>query len=242
MPIQWVFLDLDNTLWDFDRNAEAALFELFHRHNLEHHSGYKSHQFIELYKDVNAAFWRKYESGEISKETLRTQRFVDTFSAMGIPLALQPKNVWEEYLQICPLMTKLMPGAIECLEILFQKFKIALLTNGFEETQHLKIEGSGIKPFIEFMQTSESVGFAKPASEFFELALKKANITADNVVYIGDNFKTDVIGGSNAGIKTFWYKSENNMDEIESLGVNQLNYCGEITDLVEWATFVSHKM
>ncbi len=29
-----IFFDLDNTLWDFDRNSSEVLEELFHKHNL----------------------------------------------------------------------------------------------------------------------------------------------------------------------------------------------------------------
>lgn len=81
--VKWVFLDLDNTLWDFDANAEEAIKELYHRHELHLHSDFHVDQFLSLYKDVNAAYWLRYEKGEVTKEVLRTARFNDTFTAMG---------------------------------------------------------------------------------------------------------------------------------------------------------------
>ena len=51
--VKWVFLDLDNTLWDFDANATEALKELYRRHHLHLHTDYHVDQFVALYQDVN---------------------------------------------------------------------------------------------------------------------------------------------------------------------------------------------
>ncbi len=236
MPINWVFLDLDNTLWDFDGNAEEALKVLFERHQLEFHTNYQVDQFISLYKDVNHAYWARYENGEVDKETLRTRRFTDTFELMGLPHALHPNNVWQEYLDICPLMTRMMTGALECLELLSKNYKIGILTNGFEETQAIKLKESGIGKFVDFVQSSERVGLAKPDVEFFKLALNSVNCTAENAIYIGDNFKTDVIGGLSAGIKTYWYRYDQNLQNKTPIPDDLIQfYGGEISDLCHWA-------
>lgn len=235
MKIEWVFLDLDNTLWDFDGNAEEALKVLFEKHQIEYHTGYKVDQFVSLYKDVNHAYWARYERGEVDKETLRTKRFSDTFDLMGLPHALQPENVWQEYLDICPLMTKMMPGAIDCLKLLSCKYKIGILTNGFEQTQTIKLKESGLGAFVDYMQSSERVGLAKPSSDFFELALNSVQCKVGNAVYIGDNFHTDVLGGLMSGIKTYWYKLSDDVFKTQELDEFGQLYGGEVSDLCHWA-------
>lgn len=232
--LRWVFLDLDNTLWDFDGNAEEALKVLYERHQLHLHSTYKVDQFIHLYKDVNHAYWSKYEKGEVDKETLRTKRFTDTFDLMGVPHALQPENVWQEYLDICPQMTRLMPHAQECLASLSQKFSIGLLTNGFEETQQTKLKCSGLGQWVDFMQTSESVGLAKPDPKFFQLALDTVNCEIQQAVYIGDNLKTDVCGGVGFGLDTYFY-NPNQLPVSPADLPNSTHYKGEVIDLLKWA-------
>lgn len=214
--VKWVFLDLDNTLWDFDANATEALKELFRRHNLHLHTDYHVDQFVALYQDVNAAYWKRYERGEVTKEVLRAARFTDTFDAMGIPAAMQPVDVWQEYLEICPLMTLMMPNALNALEVLSKRFNLALLTNGFEATQRTKIRASGIEPYIKFMVTSETLGVAKPSVLFFEKALMEANCRAEEVVYLGDTWDTDVLGGVGAGILTYWYRRDHDDRMYES--------------------------
>ena len=230
--VKWVFLDLDNTLWDFDANAEEAIKELYHRHELHLHCDFHVDQFLSLYKDVNAAYWLRYEKGEVTKEVLRTARFTDTFDAMGLEAALQPANVWQEYLDICPIMTRMMPGALDCLAELKKKYRIALLTNGFERTQHTKISVSGIGDFVDFMMTSESVGMAKPDSRFFALALEKAGCIAQEAVYLGDTWHTDVEGGMGAGIVSYWYRRG---QDRRDLPLDDSNFGGVVDDLMDFA-------
>lgn len=227
---KWIFLDLDNTLWDFDTNANEALKALFQKHNLHLHCNYQVDQFISLYQDVNAAYWKRYERGEVSKEVLRTARFTDTFDAMGIPIGLQPNNVWEEYLDICPKMTRLMPNALKSLKRLSERFKLGVLTNGFELTQQTKIKASGMDSMFDFMVTSESLGVAKPALEFFNFAMNQANCTSDEVVYIGDTWDTDVEGGMAAGMITYWYRRG---QELRSS--NHGYFGGVVEDLASFA-------
>jgi putative hydrolase of the HAD superfamily len=203
-----LLLDLDNTLWDFDGNAEEALAELFHRHRLHVRTSHSVHQFIDTYKSINKTYWKRYEAGEIQKDLLRTGRFIDTFSALGIPDEEHPENVWDEYLEICPLMTRMMPGAMAFVQEMKEIFVLVLLTNGFEKTQRTKIQACGLDSYVELMITSESVGIAKPDKAIFDVAIAAATEKCgafNRVFYAGDTWDTDVKGGVNAGIPTFWY-------------------------------------
>jgi putative hydrolase of the HAD superfamily len=203
-----LLLDLDNTLWDFDGNAEEALAELFHRHRLQVRTSHSVHQFIDTYKSINKTYWKRYEAGEIQKDLLRTGRFIDTFRALGIPDEEHPENVWDEYLEICPLMTRMMPGAMAFVQEMKEVFVLVLLTNGFEKTQRTKIQACGLDSYVELMITSESVGIAKPDKAIFDVAIAAATEKCgafNRVFYAGDTWDTDVKGGVNAGIPTFWY-------------------------------------
>jgi FMN phosphatase YigB (HAD superfamily) len=151
---------------------------------------------------------------------------------MGLEAALQPANVWQEYLDICPIMTRMMPGALDCLAELKKKYRIALLTNGFERTQQTKISVSGIGEFVDFMMTSESVGMAKPDSRFFALALEKAGCNAQEAVYLGDTWHTDVDGGMGAGIVSYWYRRGQDRRELP---LDDSNFGGVVDDLMDFA-------
>jgi len=235
-----LLLDLDNTLWDFDANAEEALAELFHRHELHIKSGYGVQHFIQEYQKVNKAYWKEYEAGKIDKEYLRTARFTDTFRILGIPDEDHPENVWQEYLEICPVMTRLMPGTNLFLEEVSEYYDIIIITNGFEQTQRTKISVSGIEPFLTGMITSESLGIPKPDEKIFNAALQlyqQSKPLPDNIFYAGDTWDTDVAGGINAGIKTAWYNHACLPTPDDQWSKNPL-FCGSFSSLTELSSYL----
>lgn len=58
---------------------------------------------------------------------------------------------------------------------------------------------------FEFIITSSNFMFRKPNKRLFDLALEKAELKADEVWYIGDQYECDVIGSLNAGLFPVWY-------------------------------------
>lgn len=231
-PPKVVFLDLDNTLWDFDGNAEEALAELFHRHHLHIKSNFNVAQFIDLYKEINASWWRRYEKGEVNKDQLRTRRFYDTLIQMGIPESEHPENVWDEYLAICPIMTRLMPGCMSFLESVSAFVPLVLITNGFQETQTTKIQHSGIHKYVSKLLTSEAAGVAKPDKQIFQTAAGLAGIQENEGLYIGDTWHTDVKGGTDAGLPSIWYNHQR-LDLPETPLDNPTLYLGSVHSLLE---------
>lgn len=58
---------------------------------------------------------------------------------------------------------------------------------------------------FEFIVTSSDYVFCKPHPRIFELGLRKAQLSADQVWYCGDNVRCDVVGAHNSGIYPVWY-------------------------------------
>ena len=61
---------------------------------------------------------------------------------------------------------------------------------------------------FEFIIASSEYMFRKPDPMLFELALKKAELNADDVWFCGDNIKADVEGSAKVGIFPVWYEDE----------------------------------
>ena len=78
-PYEHLFFDLDHTLWDFDRNAEETLHELYQTYGLKKIGLPSAELFIETYTHNNHQLWADYHVGRISKEELRHTRFSKTF-------------------------------------------------------------------------------------------------------------------------------------------------------------------
>src|SRR5690606_33533736 len=78
-----LFFDLDHTLWDFDRNAEETLSELFDIYRFRDLGFSSADVFIESYTRNNQLLWAQYHLGEIDKNHLRKARFSNTFEELG---------------------------------------------------------------------------------------------------------------------------------------------------------------
>jgi putative hydrolase of the HAD superfamily len=210
--IRYILFDLDDTLWDFEGNAEEALQELFERHGLPERTGKSAADFIHHYQRINKEYWRMYESGLVDKHRLRTGRFTDAFRAVGLPEEEHPERAWEEYLDICPLKTRLMPGAAELLQILRPNYPMAVVTNGFERTQRTKLETSGLLHFFDAVVSSEAVGHPKPSPIIFRHAMELLGAQPHETLMVGDNADTDIQGARAAGLETVWYCRQQPID------------------------------
>lgn len=70
---------------------------------------------------------------------------------------------------------------------------------------------------FEFVIASSEYMFRKPEPMLFELALKKAELNAEEVWFCGDNVKADVEGSAAVGMFPVWYED----DTVENLWYRQ---------------------
>src|ERR1700761_3428252 len=157
-----IFLDLDHTIWDFDKNAEEALNELYAIHNLKDAGLHSADLFIETYTRNNHRLWAQYHVGTITKDYLREARFRSTFLDLGVEPELIPAGFEDKYVKLCPTKTNLFPDAHEVLTYLKSKYVLHLISNGFKESTETKIAGSKISDYFDQVIISENVGVNKP--------------------------------------------------------------------------------
>ncbi len=208
MKIRHIFFDLDRTLWDFETNSHETLLELCTTYNLKE-SGVKDYEdFIKTYKNHNEKLWDLYRVDKISQKDLRRERFQRTLSDFGINDFNLSEKIGEDYIDVCPRKNKLYPYAIEVLDYLKDRYKLHIITNGFDKTQHIKLEHSNLKPYFNQIITSEKTGVKKPNPLIFSHALTLANATSKESVYIGDDLVVDILGCQNSGIDGVYFNPE----------------------------------
>ncbi|HPD53537.1 MAG: YjjG family noncanonical pyrimidine nucleotidase [Bacteroidia bacterium] len=194
-----IFFDLDNTLWDFERNSLETLTELFDKYRLTELGVPSFEAFVTAYHHRNEILWDEYRKGLIDKATLRDQRFAFTFWDMGLEPGLAPPMLAHDYVTIGPRKNRLFPHAHETLRYLKEKYTLHIITNGFEEAQHIKIEAAELKPYFEAIIISEHTGFRKPDAGIFRYAEQQAGCKPEECLMIGDGLEVDVIGAQDAG-------------------------------------------
>lgn len=200
-----IFFDLDHTIWDFDRNAEETLNELYQTYKLEQLGLKSCADFITTYTKNNHQLWADYHLGKITKDFLRSERFNKTFIQLGVHPDAVPHQFEDDYVNISPTKTNLFDGAENVLSYLQQKYTLHIISNGFKETTLTKMNRSNLNPYFENVIISEDVGVNKPNPIIFEYALDKAKALKEESIMIGDSLEADVYGALNFGMEAIFF-------------------------------------
>jgi putative hydrolase of the HAD superfamily len=220
--IKHVFFDLDHTLWDFEKNSDLTFEKIFFKHTIKTDlSG-----FLKIYKPLNIEYWKLYREEKINKEELRYQRLKTAFDAINYEISDDLIDILAiDYIECLPDYNHLFEGTFEILEYLKGKYKLHIITNGFEEIQTKKMESSRILDYFSTLVTSESVGVKKPNPKVFNYALEKANAQSNNSIMIGDSIEADIEGALSVGMKAIHVN-------FEKEKVNNVNF-NTITSLLD---------
>jgi putative hydrolase of the HAD superfamily len=201
-----IFFDLDHTLWDFDKNSMLAFKRVFKKFKIT----IEFDAFLKIYEPINLEYWKKYREDKVSKENLRRGRLIDSFNFFDLIFTTEKiDEIADAYIQELPFDNHLFEGAVEILDYLILKYKLHIITNGFEEVQHKKLKNSGIDHYFSTVTTSEEVGLKKPNPKVFLTALNKANSFPTQSVMIGDSLEADILGANNIGMQTIFYNYRN---------------------------------
>ncbi len=198
--IKNLFIDLDDTLFDFHKSEAAALSETFIQLGIV-----PTEKNIALYSKINQGQWERLERGEATREEILLKRFEILFSELGItnhfPSEAQTfyeKNLSNTYFYI--------EGAEELLERLSEKYDIYIASNGTAVVQDRRIALSGIERYVKRIFISQKVGYNKPSEKFFAACFETIkNFKKEETIMVGDSLTSDILGGKNAGIKTCLY-------------------------------------
>lgn len=207
--IRHIFFDLDHTIWDFDRNAQETLMELYDLYQLEKLGLSSCQDFIATYTENNHQLWAEYHVGRITKEQLRTQRFNKTFRQLGVKPDQIPAQFEEDYVRISPTKTNLFMGSEKVLAYLQKKYSLHIISNGFKETTLTKMKVSGLNPYFQNVIISEDVGVNKPHKAIFDYALNKAAAQKQESIMVGDSLEADIRGAQDYGMKAIYFNPMN---------------------------------
>jgi len=94
----------------------------------------------------------------------------------------------------------LYEGTHELLNALKTTHKLAAITNGNADLQLI-----GLEHYFDDIQLANLDNPPKPASDMFDACCNNLGIRNDQLLHVGDNPETDVIGGHLAGALTVWF-------------------------------------
>lgn len=195
-----VFFDLDDTLLDHKGAETRALSAIHGAYGL--FDGLPQQDWIDAYKRRNKALWQAYSQGHLSRHELHASRFRDTLEELGLP-SDDYEAMGKDYMEHYRHHWAWLPGAQSVYERIASVMPVGILTNGFRETQRLKLDRFGLWNSASRVVISEEVGVMKPHPRIFSHA--QGELASGDVFYVGDSLESDIIGGSAAGWRTAWY-------------------------------------
>lgn len=198
-----LFFDLDHTLWDYELNSKETLSELFYKYRLSD-IGFNLNTFLSTFNTENQKLWSSYNSGHLNRDGIRERRFVNILNKIKYTNDTLAIRLSDEYLTCCPEKTNIFPFTHQVLTYLEKNYTLAILTNGFDDVQHIKLKASGLTNYFKYVITSDS-GYRKPSKEIFDFAFEVVNTNPDESLMIGDNLKTDILGAGNVAMDTVFF-------------------------------------
>lgn len=204
-PVRFVYFDLDDTLLDHRAAERAALADCCR--DLAALAGRDPHHVAEVYHRHNAPLWREYAAGRVSREEVQRLRFERTLAELEVET--DSEAVGTHYLSRYAEGWRWTGGAEQAWRATAERFPVGIITNGFSEIQHAKLDRfPALREHARHTLISEEFGVMKPHAELFAHAAEQAGCAPGELVYVGDSLRSDVEGAEGAGWTAAWYRPE----------------------------------
>lgn len=110
------------------------------------------------------------------------------------------EHLWARHLER-NVFREVLPGVAEALESLNHAgFKLAVVSNS-EGTVDAMLDEVGLRPHLDTVVDSWTVGVSKPDRRIFGIALERIGVAPGDAVMVGDSLRADVEGAEAAGIR-----------------------------------------
>jgi len=226
MKYKMIIFDADETLFDFSKSEKYALKNAITDHSIEYNESYH----LALYKKINVAIWLEFERGEITQTELKVERFRRFLKAAQY--SVDASEFGDSFMSHLSQASFLFDGVETMIEMMYEKFRLVIVTNGLTRVQKHRIRQSVIAPYFERIIISEEIGYAKPNPLIFMKGLEGLELPEKSeIVMIGDSLTSDIPGGIQYGIDTIWYnpkRKQNNSPSIPTFEIHSLEKLHDI--------------
>lgn len=196
--IEFLFLDLDDTILDFHKAERIALAKTIRDFGVE-----PTEEVLGRYHEINKWHWEQLELRKMTRPEVLTGRFRVLFEELGVPA--NPSAVTEKYTENLSIGHYFLPGAEEAVAALSKKYRLFLASNGTASVQKGRMTSANLYRFFEQVFVSQEIGHNKPAKAYFDIAFSRIpGFDPARAMIVGDSLSSDMKGGNNAGIRTCW--------------------------------------
>jgi putative hydrolase of the HAD superfamily len=128
----------------------------------------------------------------------------------------------------------LFEGVEKTLQELTGKYILAVATNaGVSDTKLMReaLNRGNIEQYFSWFFSSKDLGFSKPDIRFFTEICNQMNVNPSQCLFIGNDYKKDIEGAADAGMKTILFNHQHQTGALEKAHCIIENFC-EIAKVV----------
>lgn len=205
MRYKAIFIDIDDTILDYIPCCRAAFEAAMPEHP----------EYFQLFFEISGRLFSEAKHGMhtiAQVMDLYPKEFIET---IGYPAeAVDPFK--HAFRAAWGMTHTLVPGAKETLERLHNKgYRLFAASNSFGHLQRSRLERAGVLHLFEDTYISIDIGYDKPDVRFYEEALRRCGLQANEVLMIGDSMTTDIIGARAAGLDALYFdRATMNIEEL----------------------------
>ena len=197
--IKAVFLDVDNTLLDFNACMQQSLERAFAEFGID-----CTPEIMAVYARVNRELREKLLRGEISREEHRKTRFARIFAELG--LALDGPEFEDRFLAHLKTSAVRIDGAEELMRHLSGKYLVCVASNTPHDGQDERLANAELLYAVQHVFTSKMFACSKPSREFFDACFKRLpDLKPEECIMIGDSLVNDIGGALDYGMHACWF-------------------------------------
>ena len=225
--MEFLFLDLDDTILDFHKAERIALSKALSSFGLD-----PTEAVLGRYHIINKEHWERLERKELTRDQVLEGRFRTLFAELG--RTVDAAAVTRAYEQNLSIGHYFLPGAQEAVQRLSQKYRLFLASNGTATVQHARLTSAGLYPYFEKVFVSQEVGHNKPSREYFDACFSQIpGFDVGKALMVGDSLTSDILGGSRAGMKTCWINPDHLPPRADIPADYQLERLAQLEALLE---------
>ncbi len=236
MHYQLITFDLDDTLWHVAPVIERANRRTYHW--LQQHcpalcERYNENDLLLLKEQILTQ--RPDLKHQISQLRIHTLR--NALSEAGYT-TLQANELAQQAFAVfiqARHEVEYFDYAQECLFELKQHYRLGVLTNGNACVKRLNLDH-----LFEFAFSAEQFNAGKPAPDLFQAALSYCQLTANQLIHVGDHPDHDIQAAQNLGIKTIWMNRKNEPWPGGRPADAEITSLRDLVSSVEWLEATAH--
>lgn len=193
-----IFLDIDDTLFDFEQCSRGALQNTFQDFELAW-----DEDVYRAFRAIDDALWARQKQGQLTVEAVLQTRFEHLLRQLKLPplgaafAASFQQNLARQHTP--------EPHCAEVLKHLSGQYRLFAASNGTLRVQRKRLSAAGLLGYFSGVFVSDDIGYEKPDARFFTTCLQRSGVNVGDALMVGDSPEADIAGAAGIGMDTCWY-------------------------------------